>query len=558
MKLKGAEIVVETLIEQNIKTIFGYPGGTVLDIYDQLYKKSDRIEHVLTAHEQGAAHAADGYARSTGDIGVVLATSGPGATNLVTGIATAYLDSVPMLAITGNVPNSLIGRDSFQEIDITGITLPITKHNFLVHNVEDLADTIREAIRIAKSGRPGPVLVDIPKDVLQAPCEFTYKAPVEKTPLKTADDKLVHEAAQLIAESNRPYIYFGGGAVRAGAGALISELADKIDAVIGCSMMGLSELPTQLDRFLGMQGMHGHYASSKAMAKSDLIIGVGVRFSDRATGDTEKFSKGARKIQIDADFAEIGKNVDLNLGCACDISDFLRKLIDAVDYKRNPNWMTKVDKLREQEAEQEFDEFLPRDAVRAAAEINSDDTDVVTDVGQHQMWVAQYYDFKKKRTWISSGGLGTMGFGMGAAIGAAYGSKKRTVLFTGDGSFGMNLNELATAVTYNVPVTIVVLNNGALGMVRQLQHLFYNKVYSNTTLDRKTDFVRLAESFGAIGYKADDLESFKEAFAKAAKAEGPVLIDLAIDIDEMVMPMLKPGGTFDRLILATEEDNRHE
>ena len=322
--------------------------------------------------------------------------------------------------------------------------------------------------------------------------------------------------------------------------------------------MGLSELPTQLDRFLGMQGMHGHYASSKAMAKADLIIGVGVRFSDRATGDTEKFSKGARKIQIDADFAELGKNVDLELGCACDIADFLRKLIDAVDYKRNPNWMAKIEKLRDQEASQEFENFLPRDAVRAAAAINDDDTDIVTDVGQHQMWVAQYYEFKKKRTWISSGGLGTMGFGMGAAIGAAYGSKKRTVLFTGDGSFGMNLNELATAVTYNVPITIVLLNNGVLGMVRQWQTLFYNKAYSNTTLDRKTDFVKLAESFGAEGYHAENLEEFKAAFEKAASAEGPVLIDLTIDKDDLVMPMMKPGGSFDRLILATEEENRHE
>jgi len=330
MNLSGAEIVVETLIEQNVKTIFGYPGGTVIDIYDQLLKKSDRINHVLTAHEQGAAHAADGYARATGELGVVLATSGPGATNLVTGIATAYLDSVPMLAITGNVANNMIGRDSFQEIDIAGITLPITKHNFIVHNIEDLADTIREAIKIAKSGRPGPVLVDIPKDIQNAKCEFNYKAPVEKDALTPAPDEAVAEACKMIAEASRPYIYFGGGAVRAGAGALISELADKIDAVMGCSMMGLSELPTKLDRFLGMQGMHGHYASSKAMAKADLIIAVGVRFSDRATGNTEKFSAGARKIHVDVDPAEIGKNINVNLGVACDISDFLRKLIDKV------------------------------------------------------------------------------------------------------------------------------------------------------------------------------------------------------------------------------------
>ena len=553
MKLSGAEIVVETLIEQNVKTIFGYPGGTVLDIYDQLYKKSDRITHVLTAHEQGAAHAADGYARATGEIGVVLATSGPGATNLVTGIATAHLDSVPLLAITGNVANNLIGRDCFQEIDISGVTLPITKHNFIVHNVEDLADTIREAIRIAKSGRPGPVLVDIPKDIQLAKCEFSYKAPVTKDENECAPDEAVKEAARMIAESSRPYIYFGGGAVRAGAGALISELADKIDAVIGCSLMGLSELPTKLDRFLGMQGMHGHYASSKAMAKSDLIICIGVRFSDRSTGDAQKFSAGARKIHVDIDAAEIDKNVKVNLGVSCDISDFLRKLIDVVDYKRNPNWMNKVAKLREQEAEFKVENFLPEQAINVISDIVDDDTEIVTDVGQHQMWTAQFFDFKKKRTWISSGGLGTMGFGMGAAIGSAYGSGRRSVLVTGDGSVGMDLTELATAVTYNVPLTIVVMNNSVLGMVRQLQNLFYNKVYSNTTLDRKTDFVKLAEAFGAKGFRASNEEEFRNVFEEAYKLPGPAVIDLLIDKDELVLPMLKPGGTFDHLILDRED-----
>ncbi|MBO6193672.1 MAG: biosynthetic-type acetolactate synthase large subunit [Clostridiales bacterium] len=553
MKLSGAEIVVETLIEQNVKTIFGYPGGTVLDIYDQLYKKSDRITHVLTAHEQGAAHAADGYARATGEIGVVLATSGPGATNLVTGIATAHLDSVPLLAITGNVANNLIGRDCFQEIDISGVTLPITKHNFIVHNVEDLADTIREAIKIAKSGRPGPVLVDIPKDIQLAKCEFSYKAPVTKDENECAPDEAVKEAARMIAESSRPYIYFGGGAVRAGAGALISELADKIDAVIGCSLMGLSELPTKLDRFLGMQGMHGHYASSKAMAKSDLIICIGVRFSDRSTGDAQKFSAGARKIHVDIDAAEIDKNVKVNLGVSCDISDFLRKLIDVVDYKRNPNWMNKVAKLREQEAEFKVENFLPEQAINVISDIVDDDTEIVTDVGQHQMWTAQFFDFKKKRTWISSGGLGTMGFGMGAAIGSAYGSGRRSVLVTGDGSFGMDLTELATAVTYNVPLTIVVMNNSVLGMVRQLQNLFYNKVYSNTTLDRKTDFVKLAEAFGAKGFRASNEEEFRNVFEEAYKLPGPAVIDLLIDKDELVLPMLKPGGTFDHLILDRED-----
>lgn len=553
MKLSGAEIVVETLIEQNVKTIFGYPGGTVLDIYDQLYKKSDRITHVLTAHEQGAAHAADGYARATGEIGVVLATSGPGATNLVTGIATAHLDSVPLLAITGNVANNLIGRDCFQEIDISGVTLPITKHNFIVHNVEDLADTIREAIKIAKSGRPGPVLVDIPKDIQLAKCEFSYKAPVVKDENPPAPEAAVQEAAKMIAESSRPYIYFGGGAVRAGAGALISELADKIDAVIGCSLMGLSELPSKLDRFLGMQGMHGHYASSKAMAKADLIICVGVRFSDRSTGDAQKFSAGARKIHIDIDAAEIDKNVKVNLGVSCDITDFLRKLIDVVDFKRNPNWMTKVAKLRDQEKEFAVKDFLPEQAINIISDIADEDTEIVTDVGQHQMWTAQFFDFKKKRTWISSGGLGTMGFGMGAAIGSAYGSGRRSVLVTGDGSFGMDLTELATAVTYNVPLTIVVMNNSVLGMVRQLQNLFYNKVYSNTTLDRKTDFVKLAEAFGAKGFRAANAEQFREAFEEAYKVPGPAVIDLLIDKDELVLPMLKPGGTFDHLILDRED-----
>ena len=553
MKLSGAQIVVETLIEQNVKTIFGYPGGTVIDIYDQLYKKSDRINHVLTAHEQGAAHAADGYARATGEIGVVLATSGPGATNLVTGIATAHLDSVPLLAITGNVANNMIGRDCFQEIDISGVTLPITKHNFIVHDVNELADTIREAIRIAKSGRPGPVLVDIPKDIQQAVCDYEPASAVTKTKTEGAPEDKVREAAKMIADSNRPYIYFGGGAVRAESGELICKLADKIDAVIGCSLMGLSELPSKTERFLGMQGMHGHYASSKAMAKADLIIAVGVRFSDRATGDAAKFSAGARKIHIDIDDAEIGKNVKVNLGVSCDINDFLNKLIEQVEPKKNPNWMTKIEKLKEQEKEQEIPGFLPEAAIRFIGKTVSDDTEIVTDVGQHQMWTAQYYDFKNKRTWISSGGLGTMGFGMGAAIGASYGSGKRSVLVTGDGSFGMDMTELATAVTYNVPLTVVVIDNGVLGMVRQMQNLFYNKVYSNTTLNRKTDFVKLAEAFGCKGYRATNEKEFEEVFEKAYTEEGPTVIDLVIDKDEMVLPMLRPGGSFDHLILDKED-----
>ena len=548
MKMSGAEIVVETLIEQGIKTVFGFPGGMVIDIYDQLLKKSGKIEHVLTCHEEGAAHAADGYARATGQIGVVIATSGPGATNLVTGIATAYLDSVPMLAITGNVPSDMIGRDSFQEIDIAGITLPITKHNFIVHDIKDLADTIREAIVIATSGRPGPVLVDIPKDIQVQTAVFEKAPKVKKKPIKTADDRIVDEAVRMIMESSRPYIYFGGGAVRAQAGELIAELADKIDAAMGSSMMGLSEIPTSNPRYLGMQGMHGHFASSKAMHKSDLVIALGVRFSDRATGNTEKFSTGAQKIHIDADGSEINKNVEVNLSAACDIADFLRKLIDKVPAQKHDSWMAKIEKLKTQEAEFDDPDFLPELAVKKISSVTDPDTCLVTDVGQHQMWAAQFYEFEKKKTWISSGGLGTMGFGLGAAIGASFGSGKRSVLITGDGSFAMNLNELATAVSYNVPLTIVIMNNGVLGMVRQLQTMYYNKRYSATVLDRKTDFVKLAEAMGAKGFKANGIEEFGKVFEKAYNTEGPTLIDLTVDKDAFVLPMVPPGGTYDRII----------
>ncbi len=548
MILSGAEIVVKTLIEQNIKTIFGYPGGTVIDIYDQLYKHSDEINHVLAAHEQGAAHAADGYARASGDIGVVLATSGPGATNLVTGIATAFLDSVPLLAITGNVGTSMIGKDSFQEIDITGVTLPITKHNFLVRDVAELADTIREAIKIAKSGRPGPVLVDIPKNVQQQLTEFTSAEPVVIDPIDDVKDSDVEEAVKMIEASTRPYVYFGGGAVRANAGKLIEELADKMDGVMGASMMGLSEVPDSNPRYLGMQGMHGRYASSIAMAEADLIIAIGVRFSDRATGNTAKFSTGAKKIHVDVDASEFNKNINVDLSVAGNIRDFLDKVITKISKKDNKAWMIRVDTLKNQQKGYEDPNFLPMLAVREAASVATGDTRCITDVGQHQMWAAQYYEFEDKRTWISSGGLGTMGFGMGAAIGAAYGSGKRSILFTGDGSFAMNMNELATAVTYNVPLTIVLLNNGVLGMVRQWQTLFYDKKYSNTVLQRKTDFVKYAEAMGATGFKAESIEEFKDVFEKAYALEGPALIDLRIDKDEMVLPMVPAGGTFDKII----------
>ena len=467
MKLKGSQIVIETLIEQGVTDVFGYPGGQVLNIYDELYKNQDRINHILTAHEQGASHAADGYARATGKVGVVIATSGPGATNLVTGIATAMLDSVPMVAITGNVPTTLIGKDSFQEIDITGVTLPITKHNYFVNDINDLADTIREAFRIAKSGRPGPVLVDIPKDVQLAMAEYEKAEVVEAFPDKKAKDRYIEKAAELINESQRPYIYIGGGVLGRDIADEVIAFAEKIGGYIGSTFMGLSALPTDNKRFLGMQGMHGHYASSMANKEADLVIGIGVRFSDRATGNTAKYVKNTQFIQLDVDISELDKNISVDVGVHGDLKDSLERICALVEKNDRPQWKETVEKLIAtenaiaDEAEKKATaKITPKQVMDIINEIKLDSTVVATDVGQHQMWAAQHLKFKKNRTFASSGGLGTMGYGMGAAIGAAFGSKERSVLITGDGSFGMNLNELATAVTYNVPLTIVLLNNG--------------------------------------------------------------------------------------------------
>ena len=430
----------------------------------------------------------------------------------------------------------------------------MSKHNFFVHKVSKLADVVRKAFEIAQSGRPGPVLIDIPKDVQEAVFDYKKAAVPESGSLPLCSDEDIKKAVKLIKESKRPYIYFGGGAVRTSLGEDIVKLADKLDAVIGCSMMGLSEIPSDSPRFLGMQGMHGRYASSVALAKADLIIAIGVRFSDRATGRTEKFSLSATKIHVDCDRAEIGKNVPVDLGICCDIKDFTKRLIQAVPARKNTEWIKKVDILRKREADAyEGLPFLPRDAINIISENVKPDTRLVTDVGQHQCWVAQFFKFRKKRTWITSGGLGTMGFGLGAAIGSHMGEGARSVLITGDGSFGMCLNELATAVTYNVPVTIVIFNNHALGMVRQWQKVFFDGRFSNTTLDRKTDFVKLAQAFGAKGFKATDKESFEEAFKKAYKVKGPAVIDLTIKQDSLVLPMLKPGGTFNNLILRRED-----
>ena len=555
MKLTGAEIIIRTLIEQGVTDVFGYPGGQVISIYDAIYKYKDEINHVLTAHEQGAAHAADGYSRATGKVGVCIATSGPGATNLVTGIATAMLDSIPLVAITGNVPCSLIGKDSFQEIDITGITLPITKHNYFVNRVEDLADSIREAFRIAKSGRPGPVLVDVPKDVQVAQYDYEPQPVVEKFPLPIAEQAQIDEAIALLSESKRPYIYIGGGAAGLGLGGAIMQLAEKIDAFIGCTFMGLSAVNNDCDRFLGMQGMHGHYASSMAQKDADLILGVGVRFSDRATGNVSKYARGTKVIQLDPDFSEINKNVHVDLGIVADVKDAFLRIAEGVAAGKRPEWQEIVKGRREREAqfeaeqrEQAGERLVPRRVLDIINAHKLPKTIITTDVGQHQMWTAQYASFDAPRRFVSSGGLGTMGFGLGAAIGAQVATNDPCVLITGDGSFGMNLNELATAVTYHIPLVIVLMNNGVLGMVRQWQTLFFGGRYSNTVLERKTDFVKLAEAFGAVGMTATTPAEFEKAFAEAVRIQGPVVIDTYIDKDEFVLPMLPPGGSIEDII----------
>ncbi|MFA9381678.1 MAG: biosynthetic-type acetolactate synthase large subunit, partial [Acetanaerobacterium sp.] len=520
MKLTGAQILIQTLLEQEVDTVFGYPGGQVLNIYDELYKSADQITHYITAHEQGAAHAADCYARASGKTGVVIATSGPGATNLVTGIATAYLDSTPLVAITGNVPTALIGRDSFQEVDITGITMPITKHNYIVKDVARLADTVREAFLIANSGRKGPVLIDIPKDVQVAPYEYERITPCA---VKTADAKAeeCRHAAQLIAAAKRPYIYAGGGVVASEAQDELLALAEYIDAPIGLSMMGLTAVPNDHPRNLGMMGMHGRYAANRALHQSDLILAVGTRFSDRATGNKTEFSDGRTVVHIDIDPAEIGKNISAYTGVIGDIKGILTTLLSMMEKTSRPEWHAETQGYKscpQNCIDMEKGQLTPQLIIETVGDYAQDDTVVATDVGQHQMWTAQYYPFKKPRTFATSGGLGTMGFGLGAAIGACIArGKQRTVLFTSDGSFHMNLNELATAVSFELPIVVVVLNNNALGMVRQWQTQFFGKRYSQTSLNRKTDFVKLTEAFGGAGTvvrtpgELDD--AVKQAFA---------------------------------------------
>ena len=553
MKLTGSQIFVEVLVEQGVDTLFGYPGGAVLNLYDELYKNSDRIRHVLTAHEQGASHAADGYARATGRTGVVLATSGPGATNLVTGIATAYMDSVPMVAFTGNVATTLLGKDSFQEAYIEGITMPITKHNYTVRRVEDLADTMRAAFRIAQSGRKGPVLVDIPKDVTAAVCEFTPKEPELIRTVTSYNEEDVQKAAAMINEAKRPIVYFGGG-VRSAVGCQpLRDLLTKADIPATYTLMAAGVLSYGEEHNLGLLGMHGCYTANKAIDEADLVIAVGTRFSDRVALNPDAFAKRAKIIQIDIDASELGKNVDIDLSLTGDASYVLQAILPHVKEAKHADWMDQIHAWQAMDYKpvDSDTELKPHQIINEICEQAGPEAVYVTDVGQHQMWAAQYLHHTKSRGFLTSGGLGTMGFGYGAAIGAqmALGRDARVVMLTGDGSFHMNLNEGCTAVSYDLPIITVIFNNQVLGMVRQWQTTFYEKRYSDTDPHRKTDFVKLAEAFGAKGYRATTPAEFKVAFTDAMKQQGPSWIDCRIDKDEKVLPMIPGGGTIEDIIM---------
>ncbi len=568
MKLNGAAILIECLIEQGVGTVFGFPGGAVLPIYDELYKRQDRIHHVLTAHEQHAGHAADGYARASGKTGVCIATSGPGATNLVTPIATAYMDSTPIVFITGNVPQSLMGTDSFQEADISGMTMPVTKHNYLVTRVDKLADIVREAFYIASSGRPGPVLIDIPKDVQIAETEYEPASGAQLIPklsmkhptaqLRPEGEALerykvkaaprLEQAAKLIAEAQKPLIYCGGGVILSGAESELLAFADRVDAPVVSTLMGLGAVPADNPRMLGMLGMHGTHAANIAMQRCDLLIAVGVRFSDRALGNAATFAAQAKVLHIDIDRAEINKNVSTTLHITGDARVVLDLLLPRVEQKDNTQWMQQARSMMEEYLSDEL--FEPRKILRQMAAIAPEIT-VATDVGQHQMWTAQHFPFLHPRQLITSGGLGTMGFGLGAAMGAAASDpqEKPVALITGDGSFRMNLTELSTIGYYNIPVIVVIFNNGTLGMVRQWQTLFFGHRYSQTTLDRGPDFMKLAEAYGLSGTRVDTVEAFAAAFKTAVEKREPCIIECMLDIDEMVAPMVAPGSPIDSFCL---------
>ena len=551
MLLTGAEILVNSLIDNGVDTVFGYPGGAVLNIYDALFKKNDKIRHILTCHEQGAAHAADGYARSTGKVGVCIATSGPGATNLVTGIATAYMDSTPMVAITGNVTRPLLGKDSFQEVDITGITMPITKHNYIVKDIKDLQKIINEAFYIASSGRHGPVLIDIPKDITAEKYNYITMEPKNrKKSLQHININSLERFAQLINESENPFIYAGGGILSSNAEKEVLALAEKINAPVATSLMGIGSIPNDHRLYTGMIGMHGTKASNLLATSCDLIIALGARFSDRVISHKNHI-KNAKIIQIDIDRTEINKNVKVDSYIVGDIKEVIKKLFPMINEKENIAWINKMNELKALNNKEVVKEgvLTPEYLFTLLNKMNNGNFIITTEVGQHQMWTAQNYKFYKPRTFISSCGLGTMGFGMGASIGAQMGNPKAVVFnIAGDGSFGMDCNEFATAVNFKLPVKVIVMNNNALGMVRQWQSLFYEGRYAETTLNRATDFVKLAEAFGGTGFRVEKPEELQEILEKALATDGPVIIDYKINSDDMVFPMVAPGAPINEII----------
>ena len=559
MLLTGSQIVAECLIEQGVDTVFGYPGGTILNIYDALYQYQDKIHHILTSHEQGAAHAADGYARSTGKVGVCMATSGPGATNLVTGIATAYMDSTPLVAITANVAVSLLGRDSFQEIDIAGVTMPITKHNFIVKDIKDLAPTIRKAFHIASEGRPGPVLVDITKDVTAAKFDFEPIVPEVIEPRKyTYGAQELDQAIKMIEASEKPFIFVGGGAIASDAASELKEFAEKIDAPVTDSFMGKGAYDNTRPRYTGMLGMHGTKASNFGVSQCDLLIVVGARFSDRVTGDTNRFAKDAKIIHIDVDAAEINKNVVVDLGIVGDAKNVLKELNEKLTRQNHPQWLKEIRDLKERYPLSYDDEGLTGPYVIEQIDyLTNSEAIICTDVGQHQMWAAQYFNYRRPRQFISSGGAGTMGFGLGAAMGAKLANPHQTVFnIAGDGCFRMNLNELATLSRYNIPVIQVVMNNQVLGMVRQWQTLFYGQRYSNTILEDKVDFCKVAEGLGCKAIKVTTKEEIASAIKIAMEHDGPVVIECMIGKDDKVFPMVAPGGAIAEAFDDTDLKNK--
>lgn len=553
MELKGSEIIAECLLEQGVDTVFGYPGGAVLEIYDALYKYSDKIKHIMTAHEQGASHAADGYARATGKTGVVIATSGPGATNLVTGIATAYMDSIPMVAITGNVGRALLGKSSFQEVDIAEIVKPVTKKSFQVATMEELAPTIRKAFQIAGSGRKGPVLIDVPKDITAMKTEYTKQQPLPYEPIAEPKAEDIDEVVKLLENCQRPVIYAGGGVISGNASKELTEFAEILDAPVCCSLMGMGDISGDHPLFAGNLGMHGAVETGMAIKNADLIVAAGARFSDRVAGDTEKFGANARIIHLDIDLKEINKNVKVDSWLLGDIKELLSELKAKLTQQNHEQWKKELSKYTTVTEVKDGKYITPQEILRAVEELRGDNDIVVTDVGQHQMWAAQECRFRAPRTFLTSGGLGTMGYGMGAAIGAYMGCPdKKVFLATGDGSFHMNMNEMVTLKSYDIPVIIMVFNNTVLGMVRQWQKLFYGRRFSQTDPHRATDFVAAAKAFGIEGFSVSEEKDIMPTLKKAVELNAPVLIDFHISPDANVLPMIPPGKDVDDIILELD------